>query len=121
MERTGRRGLPGSQLAEPGTQAGKQKFLSHQKQTDEDTMNVFMKAILVGASALTLSAPNASAAIVCNDEGDCWHVRGRPNYGPELKLRIYGDDWKWSDHDRYRWREHEGHGYWRRGAWIDIR
>ena len=86
-------------------------------------MNVFTKIVLVGASALALSAANASAEIVCNEDGDCWHVRERPVYQPELKLHIYGDDWKWSDgdRDRYRWREHEGHGYWRDGAWIDIR
>ena len=84
-------------------------------------MNVFTKAILVGASVLALTATGASADVVCNDDGDCWHVRGRPDYRPELKLRIYGDDWKWSDRDHYRWREHEGHGYWHQGAWIDIK
>ena len=86
-------------------------------------MNVFTKIILFGASALALSAANASAEIVCNEDGDCWHLRERPVYPPEVKLRIYGDDWKWSegDRDRYRWREHEGHGYWRGDAWIDIK
>ena len=84
-------------------------------------MNIFTKAILIGASALAISTAHASAAIVCNEEGDCWHVAGRADYQPELKLRIYGDDWKWSDHDHYRWREHKGHGYWRQGAWIDLR
>ncbi len=84
-------------------------------------MHVLTKVILVGASALALSAANASAEIVCNDDGDCWHVRERPVYPPEVKLRIYGDDWKWSDHDHYRWREHEGHGYWRDGAWVEIK
>ena len=84
-------------------------------------MNIFTKAILIGASALAMSTANASAAIVCNEEGDCWHVAGRADYQPELKLRIYGDDWKWSDDDHYRWREHKGHGYWRQGAWIHLR
>jgi hypothetical protein len=68
-------------------------------------MNILTKAALVCASALTLTATSASAAIVCNDDGDCWHVSGQPDYQPELKLRIYGDDWKWSDNDHYRWRE----------------
>ena len=57
-------------------------------------MNTLAKAILVAASALALTAGSASAAIVCNDDGDCWHVRGRPHFRPELKLRIYADDWK---------------------------
>jgi hypothetical protein len=83
-------------------------------------MNTLAKAILVAASALALTAGSASAAIVCNDDGDCWHVRGRPHFRPELKLRIYADDWKWSDRDHYRWREHAGRGYWRKGVWIDI-
>jgi hypothetical protein len=84
-------------------------------------MNAISKALLVAASALTLTASAASAEIVCNAEGDCWHVRGKPSYGPDLKLSIHPDNWKWSGSERYRWREHEGHGYWRRGAWVDIR
>ena len=79
-------------------------------------MNTLAKTILVAASALALTAGSASAAIVCNDDGDCWHVRGRPHFRPELKLRIYADDWN----DHYRWREHVGRGYWRKGVWIDI-
>ena len=42
-------------------------------------MNVFTKAILVGASALALTATGASADVVCNDDGDCWH-------GPPLRV-----------------------------------
>ena len=62
---------------------------------------------IVGILALT--ATSASAAIVCNEEGDCWH-------------HVYGDDWKWADadHDKYRWREHEGRGYWNKGVWIGF-
>jgi hypothetical protein len=84
-------------------------------------MNAFTRIILIGASALALSAVSASAAIVCNDDGDCWHVSGRPDYPSDLKLHIYGDDWKWSKDDHYRWREHKGHGYWRQGVWVDIK
>jgi hypothetical protein len=84
-------------------------------------MNAISKALLVAASALSLTASAASAEIVCNAEGDCWHVRGKPSYGPDLKLSIHPDNWKWSGSEHYRWREHEGHGYWRRGAWVDIR
>jgi hypothetical protein len=84
-------------------------------------MNAISKGLLLAAGAVTLSATAASAAVVCNSEGDCWHVRGRPSYGPELGLRIYGDNWRWKRGERYRWREHRGHGYWRNGVWIDIR
>jgi hypothetical protein len=78
-------------------------------------------ALLVGASALAFTATTASAAVVCNDEGDCWHVRGGARYEPGLKLRVYPDNWRWREQEHYRWREHGGHGYWRNGAWIELR
>lgn len=84
-------------------------------------MRALTKTILVSVSALTLSAAAASAAVVCNDEGDCWRVRGRPDYDPGLRLSIHPDNWRWQRSERYRWREHRGHGYWRNGAWIEIR
>jgi hypothetical protein len=87
----------------------------------EVTMIALGKAILAAATVLTLTAGAASAAVVCNSEGDCWHVRGRPAYRPEFGLRIYGDDWRWRRGENFRWREHLGHGYWRNGVWIDIR
>ena len=71
--------------------------------------------------ALALSASAASAAVICNDEGDCWRVKERRDYKPELKLRVYDDDWKWGEGDKYRWREPGArHGYWREGVWINI-
>jgi len=85
-------------------------------------MKAISTALLIGASALTLTATAASAAVVCNDEGDCWRVRGRPAYGPELRLNIHPDDWRWGRHEHYRWREPgRGHGYWRGGNWIVVR
>jgi hypothetical protein len=86
-----------------------------------------MKSItrtLLGASfGLALTATGASAAIVCNEEGDCWHVRDRYEYRPEWGLTVHPDHWRWEEHEarRYRWREHEGRGYWRGGRWIEIR
>jgi hypothetical protein len=75
--------------------------------------------LLAGSVALTASA--ASAAIVCNDEGDCWKVKKRIEYKPELRLRVYEDDWKWKDGEKYRWRDaHNDHGYWRGGVWVDL-
>ena len=85
-------------------------------------MKAIGKTLLVTAGALALTAGAASAAVVCNDEGDCWRVRGNPSYGPELRLRIHPDDWRWSRSESYRWREpREGHGYWRRGTWIELK
>ena len=50
------------------------------------------------------------------------HVKEKYEYKPEFGVHIYGDDWKWADadHDKYRWREHEGRGYWNKGVWIGF-
>jgi hypothetical protein len=74
---------------------------------------------LVAAGALALSATTASAAIVCNDEGECWHVKRHATYKPEFRLHVHPDNWKWKG-GHYKWREHGGHGYWRSGVWVDI-
>jgi hypothetical protein len=83
-----------------------------------------MKAIrmaLLSVAALTVGAATASAAVVCNDEGDCWRVKGRPDYG-SVRLRIYDDGWKGEPGFKFRWREPgRGHGYYRNGAWVEIR
>ncbi len=46
-------------------------------------------AFSIGILALPLSA---SAAIVCNDEGDCWRVTEKYEYPPDVKLQIYEDE-----------------------------
>jgi hypothetical protein len=33
---------------------------------------------------------------------------------------IHPDNWKWGDADHYKWREHEGRGYWRDGVWVTF-
>ena len=78
-------------------------------------------AALALAGAFALTTTSASAAIVCNGEGDCWRVKEAWDYRPEFGLRVYGDDWRWAaaDNHRYRWREiGEGRGYWHRGGWV---
>lgn len=87
-------------------------------------MNGLVKAALGAACALAFTASASSAAIVCNSDGDCWHVKKRHTYRPEFGLRVYPDSWKWSSHEhrKYRWREPDGdrRGYWRKGVWIDF-
>jgi hypothetical protein len=75
--------------------------------------------IAIGALA---SAGAASAAIVCNADGDCWHVDNRATY-PHVTLRYHPDDWYFHQHwdnDRdHHWREsHEGRGYYDHGVWV---
>jgi hypothetical protein len=72
----------------------------------------------LSVAALGVSTIAASAKIVCNAEGECWHVRGNYNYHPEFGLTVHENNWKWGGGDKYRWREHEGRGYWRNGVWI---
>jgi hypothetical protein len=88
----------------------------------EMRMTAISNAIIVAVGVFILSVATASAAVVCNDEGDCWRVRGEPRYEPSLRLRIMPDDWRWKEGERYRWRElGHGHGYWRSGTWLEVK
>ncbi|MBS0233885.1 MAG: hypothetical protein JSR99_10405 [Proteobacteria bacterium] len=83
-------------------------------------MKLVTTAALLGASMLAFTATTASADIVCNSDGDCWHAREHYRYEPGLHLRVHPDSWKWHHADHYRWREHAGRGYWRGGVWVDL-
>ena len=62
---------------------------------------------------------NASAAVVCNDEGDCWRVKERYTYPPEARVEIYEDDYVLGP--KYRWRDPGAErGYWRGGVWVGF-
>jgi hypothetical protein len=79
------------------------------------------KTLCVAALAtgvLAITASEASASIVCNGEGVCWHVRTVYAYQPAWGLRVYPNSWHWGPGVNYRWREHAGRGYWRNGVWI---
>ena len=71
-------------------------------------MKLFTKLALVGASALALTATTASAEIVCNGQGECWHAREHAVYKPEFGVRVHPNDWKWKENEHYKFREHEG-------------
>ena len=76
--------------------------------------------MLISVGTLTLTAHAASARIVCNSDGDCWHVQGDYDYKPEFEIVIHPDDWKWKDGEHFRWHEHEGRGYWKGGKWKEF-
>ena len=83
-------------------------------------MKLICGALLLGA--VTIGSGTASAAVVCNNEGDCWRVSGQPRYEPSLKLRIMPDSWKWKEGEKYRSRESgRGHGCYRNGVWIEVK
>ena len=87
-------------------------------------MRNLVTVVLAGAGVLALGATVASAEVVCNEDGDCWRVRERYEYKPDLRLKVYPDNWRWeeSDNARYRWRDapSERRGYWRQGVWVEI-
>jgi hypothetical protein len=83
-------------------------------------MKKLILATIIGAGALAATAGTASAEIVCNGAGDCWHVREHYDYQPAFGLSVHPDNWRWGDRDHYRWHEHEGRGYWKGGVWVTF-
>ena len=83
-------------------------------------MHKFIKPVLTAVALCTglLTVTSASAAIACNREGECWHVKARYAYHPEFGVVIHENNWRWGAGEKYRWREHTGRGYWRNGIWI---
>src|SRR5579871_5442952 len=77
-------------------------------------------AAVMGAATLAVTSVPASAEIICNRRGDCWHAREHYDYRPEFGITVHPDDWSWRRHEHYRWREHEGRGYWRNGVWLTF-
>jgi hypothetical protein len=79
--------------------------------------SLFVMAPLA-AGALVFNAPAASARIVCDEWGRCWHVHGHAhsyytewgwNYQPYQTYQ-----WRWrEDGEGYGgWGEHDGRGHW---------
>lgn len=73
----------------------------------------------MGAGVLAFSGLSASAAIVCSGD-DCWHTHSIYHYPAEAHVIVHPDTWRWGPHAHFAWREHEGRGYWRSGAWVDF-
>jgi hypothetical protein len=71
----------------------------------------------IGAGVLALSTVGASAAIACVGNA-CWHTHETYDYPKSARVVIHTDDWKWGRHEHYRWREHEGRGYWNGHRWT---
>ena len=89
-----------------------------------NTLRTLAATALLGAGVLLATANSASAYVVCNRWGECWHADSRYHYAPGLRIRFYDDGWynrrHWRHH-RYHWREaHDGRGYWRNGVWITF-
>ena len=86
-------------------------------------MKQYLKLVAAAAMAagtLALTATSASAWIVCNREGDCWHTHRNYHYRPEFGLVVHPDNWHWGPGEHFAFREHPGRGYWRGGVWISF-
>jgi hypothetical protein len=84
-------------------------------------MNKVVKSALLAAvvgAGMALSALPAAADVVCNREGECWHVKGHYEYRHEFGIVVHPDNWRWGPREHYTWHEHEGRGYWRHGVWV---
>lgn len=80
-------------------------------------------AVLLGAGTFAFTtAGSALADVVCNNDGDCWHVKDHYKYPSGVVITMHPDDWKWGDKDKNRWHEPEGQsrGFWRGGLWIGF-
>jgi hypothetical protein len=77
-------------------------------------------AAMIASGALVYTATGASADVVCNGDGDCWHTHERYTYPGGVTVTVHPDDWKWQENEKYRWHEHDGRGYWKGGVWIGF-
>ena len=89
-------------------------------------MTFLKSALLKGAlmAAVTggalVAASAASADVVCNRAGECWHVHDRLDYPAGLGITFHDDTWGVA-HQRghYHWRQDRfDRGYYRNGVWI---
>ena len=78
--------------------------------------------LLMGTGALVVTTAPASARMVCNNTGDCWHTESHYRY-PGRGYTRHSDDWyfhqTWNDRRHYR-EPREGRGYYRSGVWIGF-
>ena len=80
---------------------------------------VALAALIVGCG-FAFASTTASAAIACNSAGDCWHVHGDYTFHPDFGVIVHPNDWAWKEGEHYKWREHEGRGYWHGDSWTEF-
>ena len=82
-------------------------------------------ASLLGVGAVAATATSASAYVVCNAVGDCWHTDRHYQYDTGLRVQMHPDSWyfhrDWDHDNTYHWRQHhDGRGYFRNGVWVTF-
>ena len=86
-------------------------------------MNTAMKLAAIPVAAVALwgfSSLAASARVVCNADGDCWHIHEDYAYPPAAGIIVHPDDWRWKEGEHHVWREHPGRGYWKGSEWAPF-
>jgi hypothetical protein len=84
-------------------------------------MKQITKFVAVAAFTLGVlgaASTAASAAVVCNGAGACWHVKRAYTYPAEAGIVVHPNGWRWGPSEHFTWREHVGRGYWRNGVWV---
>ena len=80
--------------------------------------------MFIATGALVATSGAASARMVCNSTGDCWHTDSNYAY-PRTGYTNHNDDWyfhqHWNGDNRTHYRDpHEGRGYYKSGIWITL-
>jgi len=82
-----------------------------------DTRTKLVVSTFSGLALLGMSSLSVSARIVCNEDGDCWHVQEEYAFPPGVHIDIHPDNWRWKEGEHFTWKEHPGRGYWRHDEW----
>lgn len=82
------------------------------------TRSSIVALALSAFGVLAFSSLTASAAVVCNTDGDCWHTQETYTYPPDAHVVIHPDNWRWGSSEHFVWKEHPGPGYWSGGHWM---
>lgn len=81
----------------------------------------FVSIAAVAATAIFVAAAPSKADVVCNSDGDCWHVaKHYTTYPASLGVTFYPDTWREEHvHDtHYHWYDRDDDsGYYLRGEW----
>jgi hypothetical protein len=84
-------------------------------------------AVILAAGAMAAVISVASAEVVCNRDGECWHTAQKyavTIYPPEIGVQIYDNDWRKSHETdtKYKWMKDrdDDHGYYRNGEWHAV-
>ena len=80
-------------------------------------------ALLVAAGAVIATTGTASARVICNAEGDCWHTDAPPPRVPGVTFSVHPDDWYFHQHwdaDHHFRDYHAGRGYYKGGVWVTL-